>query len=290
MTRWIRVSVDVFDHDISGNEPFSRTEAWLWIIAKASWMPTRHRIGNEVHEVPVGSFFVTGRELQKTWRWKSLTRVQSFIALLEKEGMISVNKRSGKSLISVCNYEQYQQSQVSDRSTKGQEKVSDRSAIGQEKVTKDTNTPDTPIHQKVIPFGDKSPQGRQAPRADQDLKKQIAVPDEDVPLEKRVFDYGKQVLGKSAGGLITKLRKACEYQDDQVMEALEEAAQKQDPKEWICARLKGTEQKELWGGATPTGGYVGTPFDSKEDWEFEKAWRLTIEQAEYDDRRRARAH
>lgn len=290
MTRWVRVSVDVFEHDISGNEPFSRTEAWLWIIAKASWKPTRHRIGNTVHDVPVGSFFITGRELQKTWRWKSLTRVQSFINLLEQEGMISVNKRSGKSLVTVCNYEQYQQSQVTDRSEKGQEKVSDRSEIGQEKVTKDTSTPDTPVHQNIIPFGDKSPQGRQAPRADQDLKKQIAVPDEDVPLEKRLFDYGKQLLGKSAGGLITKLRKACDYQDDQAMEALEKAATKQDPKEWICARIKGTQEYEDRGGAMPEKGWTGDPFLNKSDWAehkaFEHAWRLSMA----DDRRRASAH
>jgi uncharacterized protein YdaU (DUF1376 family) len=58
--------------------------------------------------------------------------------------------------------------------------------------------------------------------------------------EVEVFSLGKTVLGKSAGGVITKLRKACEYDDAHAVEWLRKAAEKENPMEWMQAVLRAT--------------------------------------------------
>lgn len=108
MSRWVRIQTDVFDHAVFACEPFSEREAWLWLISKAAWKATKHRVGHVVVDVPVGSMFLTLREMQATWRWKSDKRVRSFLTMLENEEMIETKTDAGKTQISICNYSRYQ--------------------------------------------------------------------------------------------------------------------------------------------------------------------------------------
>lgn len=108
MSRWVRVQTDVFEHALFAREPFTEREAWLWLISKAAWKDTKHRIGQTVVDVPVGSAFLTLREMQAVWRWKSDKRVRSFLSVLEREGMIELKTDAGKTQVTVCNYSRYQ--------------------------------------------------------------------------------------------------------------------------------------------------------------------------------------
>ncbi|MBA8846240.1 hypothetical protein FHW02_004330 [Ochrobactrum sp. RH1CCR137] len=132
MSRWVRVQTSIFDHELFQAEPLTEREAWLWLIANAAWKATRHRIGTDMHEVPAGSLFVTLRQLQAAWKWKSDYRVRSFLKLLEKEEMIVCKTNAGKTQVSICNYSHYQEA----------ERTENASAT-QEKRTKDTSTPIT---------------------------------------------------------------------------------------------------------------------------------------------------
>ncbi|KAB2708314.1 hypothetical protein [Brucella intermedia] len=132
MSRWVRVQTSIFDHELFQAEPLTEREAWLWLIANAAWKATRHRIGTDMHEVPAGSLFVTLRQLQTAWKWKSDYRVRSFLKLLEKEEMIVCETNAGKTQVTICNYSHYQEA----------ERTENASAT-QEKRTKDTNTPNT---------------------------------------------------------------------------------------------------------------------------------------------------
>lgn len=108
MSRWVRIQADVFEHPVFATEPFSEREAWLWLIAKAAWKETKHRIKGALVTVPTGSLFVTLRELQAVWRWRSDTRVRAFLRRLENERMISLDSNAGKTHVTICNYEEYQ--------------------------------------------------------------------------------------------------------------------------------------------------------------------------------------
>lgn len=109
MSRWIRVQTSIFDHEVFASEPFSEREAWVWLIAKAAWKDTKHRIGHRVVDVPSGSVFLTLREMQAVWRWKSDKRVRSFLLMLEREGMIETKSDAGKTQVTICNYSRYQE-------------------------------------------------------------------------------------------------------------------------------------------------------------------------------------
>lgn len=110
MSRWVRIQTSIFDHEVFAAEPFSEREAWMWLISKAAWKDTKHRIGHNVVDVPTGSMFLTLREMQATWRWKSDKRVRSFLSMLEREEMIETKTDAGKTQVSICNYSRYQDS------------------------------------------------------------------------------------------------------------------------------------------------------------------------------------
>ena len=78
------------------DEPFTRAQAWQWLCENAAWKDTRHRVGKVICDVPRGSLFVTQRELQKVWKWRSLHRVQDFLDALQNEGMIGVSNGTEK--------------------------------------------------------------------------------------------------------------------------------------------------------------------------------------------------
>src|SRR5215472_1994644 len=60
--------------------------------------------------------------------------------------------------------------------------------------------------------------------------------------EKPVFDYGKDVLGQSAGGQIRKLIRRHDGDLDATMATLRLAARKQDPREYVGAIVNGQRQ------------------------------------------------
>jgi hypothetical protein len=109
------------------DEPFTRAQAWQWLCENAAWKDTRHRVGKVICDVPRGSLFVTQRELQKVWKWRSLHRVQDFLDALQNEGMIGVSngteKGSRKGHITICKYTAFHEDENKKGSAKGQERV-----------------------------------------------------------------------------------------------------------------------------------------------------------------------
>ncbi|CAN7172914.1 hypothetical protein [Rhizobium leguminosarum] len=141
MSRWIRVQTSIFDHELFFGKEFSELDAWLWLIAKAAWRDTTHRIGSVVIAVPIGSLFTTLRELQRAWRWGSDYRVRSFLKVLENERMIVTNSNAGKTQITICNYKRFQNPERTENADETQPET-------QEKRTENAlKTPVIPFHQ-----------------------------------------------------------------------------------------------------------------------------------------------
>ncbi|RVJ72214.1 hypothetical protein [Sinorhizobium medicae] len=136
MSRWIRVQTSIFDHEVFAAEPFSEREAWLWLISKAAWKDTVHRIGASVMPVPAGSLFVTIREMQAAWKWTSTRRVHQFLELLSSQNMIETCSETGKTLVTICNYGKYQNAETHSETPESAE-------AKQKRNTKDTSTPGT---------------------------------------------------------------------------------------------------------------------------------------------------
>lgn len=122
MSRWVRLSCDIFEHPLFERSELSDREAWIWLVTRAAWKATRHRIGREVVDVPRGSLFITLREMQVAWGWRSDARVRSFLGIMEREGMIERATHAGKTQITICNYERYQDAQRAEKVPDTQEK------------------------------------------------------------------------------------------------------------------------------------------------------------------------
>lgn len=134
MSGWIAISRDLFEHDFFAREPMSEREAWVWMLAKAAWKDTTHRIGGVVVDVPRGSFFCTLRELQSAWGWASDKRVRTFLKRTQDGRMADATAAHGKTQITICNYDEYQHDGRSSDSSGTQ----DRTQNGRTKETLNT--------------------------------------------------------------------------------------------------------------------------------------------------------
>jgi hypothetical protein len=139
MSGWVAIDRGIFEHTFFAREPMSEREAWVWIITRAAWQDTRHRVGSAMVEVPRGSLMATLREMQQAWLWGSDKRVRLFLARLKNEEMIGLKTDASgthkKTQISVCKYEFFQQA---GRNGKTQTDASGTQA-GRTKETREQN-------------------------------------------------------------------------------------------------------------------------------------------------------
>lgn len=97
------------DNPIFSPEPLTDREAWIWLIEKASYLPSKMRHKNSMINLGRGEVPTSYRRLQDEWKW-GVHRVCSFLRLLEEEGMIIRKIETGFLIITLCNYEKYQDS------------------------------------------------------------------------------------------------------------------------------------------------------------------------------------
>lgn len=88
------------DHPALLEKAYCRKAAWVSLVEKAAHV--------QHHCLERGQLLATCRSLAQEWGW-SKSRVERFLKLLRKEGMIEVAMRDKKpSIITVCNYDKYQ--------------------------------------------------------------------------------------------------------------------------------------------------------------------------------------
>jgi len=93
------------------DEPFTRREAWLWLVSQASHKPHRMHAGVALWR---GDLACSQRDMARAWGW-TRAKVRRFLALLERERMIEIPTRfvpgvPGPPLdvITICNYARFQ--------------------------------------------------------------------------------------------------------------------------------------------------------------------------------------
>lgn len=122
MSGWVRIERDLFASPFFAGQPMSEREAWVWMIARAAWEDTKHRVGGEMLDVPRGSFMATLREMQAAFMWGSDTRVRTFLKRLEDEFMIertTVGQRNApKTHVTICNYDEYKSPERTENAPK----------------------------------------------------------------------------------------------------------------------------------------------------------------------------
>lgn len=102
------VDRSIWEHDfLVDSSPFSRREAWLWLVSEAAWKPHRRRIAGKSYELSRGQLAASMRFIASKWRWTE-TRVRRFLKGLISEGMLDAKTDAGLSILTICNYDAYQ--------------------------------------------------------------------------------------------------------------------------------------------------------------------------------------
>lgn len=107
MSNTFNVSRSIWTDPQFPNEPFTKREAWLWLISEASWKDRDYRIGNHVVSLKRGQLAASHRGLAQIWRWEK-TKVIRFLELLTQDKNIAADTAPGVTVITICNYESYQ--------------------------------------------------------------------------------------------------------------------------------------------------------------------------------------
>jgi hypothetical protein len=109
---FIAVARSLLKHPVVGAaKPYSDLEAWLWLLFKATWKPYRVAAKNGqtrgVVALERGQLTYARSYMAEAWGWTE-KRVRTFLHRLETEGQIELQAGRLQTVISVCNYDDYQ--------------------------------------------------------------------------------------------------------------------------------------------------------------------------------------
>jgi hypothetical protein len=110
----------VWDHECFADEPFTEREAWMWLCGAASWKPQRRRIGAIDVVLERGQLAASLRFLGERFQWGK-NKVARFFDRLEKRDMIRTAIGTGLTVITICNYDQYQKVSLPSGTASGTE-------------------------------------------------------------------------------------------------------------------------------------------------------------------------
>lgn len=98
----------VFDHPVlQSREPLSRREAWLWLLAEASWKERVKAVPGASVRLRRGQLSHSIRFMASAWRWDK-AKVERFLQRLKTETMIETATETGQTVVTICNYDDYQ--------------------------------------------------------------------------------------------------------------------------------------------------------------------------------------
>jgi hypothetical protein len=108
MSGWYRMRRGWQSHDFFPPEPFTEREAWEWLIGNAAWKSTTRR-GGKGDLIPIdrGQLHVSDRSLAAAWQWDK-KHVRRFLDRLFRGEMLDQQKDQSGTVLTVRNYEVYQ--------------------------------------------------------------------------------------------------------------------------------------------------------------------------------------
>lgn len=106
------------DPDLDSGEPFSKREAWLWLVSAAAWKARDVHMGQTRISLERGQLIFSLRYLAKRWRWSPM-KVSRFLRTILNNGMVAENRTPDGTLITIKNYDKYQVVGLPERGANG---------------------------------------------------------------------------------------------------------------------------------------------------------------------------
>lgn len=112
---WIPLSRSIQQHWLWQDQPFSMGQAWLDLMLTACYTPKKMLLSypKMVLELPRGGLYTSQVQLAERWGW-SRTKVRSFLAMLQKEGMLQAERVGNGYLYTLLCYEEWTGGSVQD--------------------------------------------------------------------------------------------------------------------------------------------------------------------------------
>ena len=112
---WISLHRKILENPIlNRSRVYSNFEAWIWLLLKANHKDNKFMLGSELIKVKKGSMITSQKKLCRQFRWGS-TKLRNFLKVLQKDKMILLKTNTQATHISICNYESYQDSQITNK-------------------------------------------------------------------------------------------------------------------------------------------------------------------------------
>jgi len=89
------------------SQTFTEREAFIWMVMEASWKPRDVRPLNTVIHTERGQLACSVRFMAEAWGWEKST-VDRFLKKLKKRDVIGTETGTGINLITICNYDEFQ--------------------------------------------------------------------------------------------------------------------------------------------------------------------------------------
>lgn len=107
MAGTVNIARALWDDPTFRDSEMSQREAWIWLIAEASWRPRVKRIGTKEIELARAQVAASTRFLAAAWEW-SEPKVRRYLDMLENRRMITRATDAGVTIITICKYDDYQ--------------------------------------------------------------------------------------------------------------------------------------------------------------------------------------
>lgn len=219
------IARSIWDHDMFPDETFTQREAWMWLIGAAAWKDSKVRINGTVVAIKRGEFCFAVRFMAEKFRW-SKSKTDRFIQHLQKQDMIRDTSRDNSKVYSLVNYNRFQVVGLPKRDTIRDENW-DKSGTSPGQVRDKEETGET---------------GKQVPLS-KDKGHEVVSLFPEAPKSKadqakaELYRRGREILGQSAGGVITNLLKLYDGKTHKALAKLEDAATMREPERWLNAFL-----------------------------------------------------
>jgi DNA-binding GntR family transcriptional regulator len=138
---WIALQRTITNHWIWDSEPYSKGQAWVDLLLHANHTDAKITIKGSLINLERGQQARSQVTLSEQWKW-SRDKVKRFLKLLENDGMIRQQTSQLTSIITICNYKDYQLNKAADKSaddTAGRHQTSQQAAIRQVTVNNGNN-------------------------------------------------------------------------------------------------------------------------------------------------------
>ena len=96
---------------------------WTWCLMKATWKPYKVLLGLQAIDIQPGQFIFGRKKAVKDCKGVSEQQIRNFIKLLVKEGNITIKVTNKFSIITICNWESYQDNKTVKNHQKNQQRT-----------------------------------------------------------------------------------------------------------------------------------------------------------------------